>query len=218
MRRTVFVCGAALAIGGAAALAATPLMPMTARFVPTAHGVPASIILSGRLPTDAAGEKVTIFGKECAYRFYRQITGTQSLRGGTWEATVGGSYGRSGDFATGMTYRARWRTRWSVPWTFRMRKHPRVQRLSGDRFRVLVGAEPAENLNRKSIVLQRATGSGWVTFRTGRLRLVPATRGREYSATFVVRTNGMTLRALVPLKTARPCYNPGASENFRTLG
>ena len=199
----------------AAASAAAPLLPMTGRFVPTAHGVPASILLSGRLPTEAAGEQVWILGRDCMYRHYRQITGTRSLRGGLWEATLGGSFGKPDDMSSGMTYRARWRGRLSVLWTFRWRVHPAVVKLRGNRIQVTVHNDgPLQSFARKPVVLQRLSGGEWVRSATARLRTVDA---RTFRATFVVRTRGLTLRALVPQETARPCFNAGASANFTSL-
>jgi hypothetical protein len=199
-----------------AAVAATPQLPMTAQFIPTAQGVPAAIRLTGRIPTRAAAERITIFAKECNTAFNRQVRMTRTAAGGSWEVTLGGSYGLSGDpvGVSGVIFRARWNSRWSVPWTFRQRHHPSVYRRADNRFEVQVSAPLNVDLRRKPVVLQRATGSGWAQFQSARLRLVPNTRGHVYGATFVVRQSGLTLRALVPQATARPCFNAGASANF----
>jgi hypothetical protein len=79
---------------------------------------------------------------------------------------------------------------------------------------IRVGAQLTVDLRRKPVVLERGTGDGWARYRTARLALVPNTGGRYYGATFLLPERGLRLRALAPLETARPCYNPGASENF----
>jgi hypothetical protein len=208
-----------LAVSGSGSAAAAfmpdPRLPMAGQFVPTHQGVPAAIRLAGQLPTRAAGERVVILARECNARFDRQVRIARTFADGRWQVELGGSYGRPGDWGeSGISYRARWKGRWSVPFVFRSRIRPFVHARAANRVEVRVGAPLTVDLRRKPIVLERGTGDGWVRYRTARLALAPNTAGRYYRATFVLGERGLRLRVLAPLATARPCFNPGASDNF----
>ena len=195
-----------------AAVAATPPLPMTWQFFTPPGSNVRAIRFEGRLPARAAGERVTLLGRDCNSRFFRQLRLTRTVTGGRWETTVGGPYGTPNDMETGLTYRARWKDRWSVPFTLRVRINPSVVKAAEGRFRVIVSNwGPLQSFAGKPVVVQRATGSGWVEAQRARLRLVDA---RTFTATFAVPSRGLTLRALVPQATARPCFNAGASANF----
>lgn len=62
-------------------------------------------------------------------------------------------------------------------------------------------------------MLQHLSDDRWADVRRIRLKTVDA---RSFEATFTVRTEGLTLRVLLPTRTARPCYNAGVSEIFRS--
>lgn len=215
--RLLLVAVAATGVGIATAFAAPRPLPMTWQFFTPSGSNVRAIRLAGRVPTTAAGERVTILAKDCPTGFWRQLRITQTLVGGGWEVTLAGPYGKPDEFPTsGRTHRARWRDRWSVPFTYRERLRAGVKKVADGRYRVSVGVPVSVSLARKPVVLQRATESGWANVRMARLSLVAGTGGLVYSTIFVVRQSGLTLRVLVPLKTARPCYNPGASSNFES--
>jgi hypothetical protein len=96
-----------------------------------------AIRFTGRVPASRAAQRVTLLVRECSSRFYRQIGGTTTTGGGTWEMTAGGGYGFP-MAPSGSTYRARWNGRFTVPFAWRTQLVPGVTKLSASRFRVTV--------------------------------------------------------------------------------
>jgi hypothetical protein len=69
------------------------------------------------------------------------------------------------------------------------------------------------NLKGRTVVLQRQSGSTWT--RIARAKLAPH-RVKYYTfvATFTVRQRGWKLRALVPAKSAAPCFTASPSAGW----
>jgi hypothetical protein len=72
-------------------------------------------------------------------------------------------------------------------------------------------ATPLQDLAGREVVLQRLSDGRFVDVRRRKLRAVDA---RTFTTSFPLATRGLTMRVLLPTKSARPCYNAGASNVF----
>jgi hypothetical protein len=72
------------------------------------------------------------------------------------------------------------------------------------------------SLRGKLVLLQQLQRSSWVTIREARLSQVPSVDygALNHEATFRVRL-GWTLRAVLPARSAAPCYRKSVTEPFR---
>jgi hypothetical protein len=113
------------------------------------------------------------------------------------------------------SYRARWKGQLSPPVTFVGKLAISRSRLSRSRSRVSVftSTNNPVTLKGRQIVLQRKVGDSWQ--RIASARLSPH-RVKYYTfvATFTVPRRGWTLRALVPAKSAAPCFRASVSEEW----
>jgi hypothetical protein len=215
MRWCFAVIVVSLVLGGAAFGAILPaVLPMTASVYKDQPSQSFAIRFTGRVPATAGGQSVRLLVRECQSRFSRQIAGTQTAIGGTWEIIVGGGIGFP--LASGSTFQARWNGRTTAPFTWRTRIHPFVTKLASSRFRVTISTGygmPLQNFARRTVLVQRLNEGKYVRLRPLRLTAVDA---RTFAATFRIPTAGLTLRVLAPTKTTRPCYNAGASNAFHS--
>jgi hypothetical protein len=160
---------------------------------------------SGTIASGAANEYVTILRQACGSRSPTAIAGASTRAGGAWEAEpVMGARPESDS----STYRARWNGRLSEPLTFRGKPQVSLVELGGGRYRVMVSAD--QNMKGRRIELQRLVGGQWRRLRSARLARF---RG-DFAATFTVRRRGLSLRAVVPARSAAPCYSATASATF----
>lgn len=160
---------------------------------------------SGTIASQAANEYVTILRQECGSRSATAIAGASTRAGGAWEAEpVTGARPE----ADSSTYRARWNGRLSEPLTFRGKLQISLAQLGRGRYRVTVNTD--QKMKGRPVELQRLVGGQWR--RTRSARLAPF-RG-DFAATFTVRRRGLRLRALVPARSAGPCYSATASQTF----
>ena len=163
--------------------------------------------LRGTVPNARAGERIEILAKECLYEHYRVVGGTQTFAGGRWETEV--------PLSSASSIVARWRGRRTAPFKATPRVQVFLAHAEGSRqWKAGISAffTPI-NFNRRFVELQRLSPAGWVRVRRARLH---REEFGNYTATFVVRTRGLTMRVLAPGKTTRPCFRPGASEIFRS--
>lgn len=168
----------------------------------------------GSISSRAAGEYVTVMQQKCGYSFATAIGGTQTEPGGLWEVET--SYAPRPGFDTS-TYFARWESARSQPVKFRGKLSMSVTKLAPGRFRVYVwrGGDALQDMTGRHVVLQRLVGERWTRVAAARLRIDPQ-QYSSYAATFMVKTRGWTLRALVPAKNARPCFNQSTTERFKS--
>ena len=165
---------------------------------------------SGQISSGAANEYVAVMRQKCGYSFSTAIAGAQTREGGFWEAET---YGARPGFDSS-TYRARWNGRSSEPLTFRSRLSVSLKKLPGGRYRVSVyKGDALQDMNGRMVVLQRQVSGRWTRIQSARLAVDPKAYA-TYFATFTVRTHGWTLRALVPTKSAVPCFTASASEKW----
>jgi hypothetical protein len=206
MRPTVVVALLAFAVASAAA-AADALVTMEGRIVREPNMQAQSVRLSGTVPSPRAGERIEILAKECLSAYYRQVAGTQTVAGGQWQAEV--------PLSSASAIVARWRGRRSAPFKATPRIEVFLAHDEGTR-RWTAGVSsfltPA-NFSRRVVELQRLGPAGWVRVRRARLRRAVFA---SYSTTFFIPTRGLTMRVLVPDRTARPCFRASTSEIFRS--
>jgi len=166
---------------------------------------------SGQISSGATNEYVAVMRQTCGYTYSTAVAGAQTRAGGFWEAELQPAP-RPG-FETA-TYRARWNGVRSQPVSFRGRLPVSLTKLGGGRYLVSVFTGNAlQDMRGRLIVLQREVNGRWTRLQSARMAVdlkVYAT----YFARFTVRTHGWTLRALVPTKSAAPCFKASASEKW----
>lgn len=201
------------ALTGAASLApaATPER-VTIRATPTIADP--LVTLSGEVDSRRAQEDITIEARDCGAKppMFRAVSGAHTGAGGSWSV----------QFApvASTTLRAVWNRHASAPITVRRRATVQIAPLaSGRRFRVTVaGTTP---FWRKRVVLQRLDRrfGTWRPFRTVVLTETAAAPGSFWVRSWAdtrIPTRGLSVRAVLPLAQARPCYLEGRSKALRT--
>jgi hypothetical protein len=173
----------------------------------------------------SGGPFVEVQARDCGTKAYYKITETTPASGGAYEIESQSSappYGSVG-WSAAQTYRARWGDQLSTPvaglrfpltpWT------EKVPRRRAWRVHVSHSGFPLNlTLGRKPIVLQRKRGQTWARYKQALLKRKPSLEHGAYNheAVFEVPARGLTLRALVPKKTAGQCWLQGASEPWRS--
>jgi hypothetical protein len=167
--------------------------------------------VSGQVSNGRAGELVVVLEEYCGRGSGRSVVAATTREGGAWQAEV--SPVARPDAPVAVSYRARWNDVLSAPVVFRGRFESLSGRRVGRAQRVTV-VTPNVNpvsLKGRPVVLQRRISGAWR--RVGSARLAPhRTRFYTFVASFTVPRRGWTLRALVPAKTAAPCFGAQASE------
>ena len=176
--------------------------------------------LSGQVSSRTAGEYVAVLRQHCGRSFSTAtaVAGATTRAQGFWEAEL--PVVSRPDALVSETYRARWEGTLSEPVTFRGRLTVSGARLKDGRQRVTVvtGSWPPYspvNLKGRPVVLQRQTGSQWTRIASARLTPHPV-KYYTFVATVTVPRRGWTLRALVPVKSAAPCFVASRSEPWRS--
>jgi hypothetical protein len=158
----------------------------------------------GTVSSDAANEYVSVLWQRCGSSgLGTSLVGAQTRAGGSWETVWGPATG---------TFRARWGAAVSAPVRFRGSMPLSLTKLSAFRHRVSVTGD--QEMKGRIVELQRLAAGQWRTLRRVRLVADRSSYGVNSSATFTVRKRGLTLRALVPAKSASPCYAATASETW----
>ena len=215
----------ATAVGSAATGADAVSLLVGQRFTPSTPGVPPARILvfSGKISSAADGEVVEVLGRDCGQRDYRLIQSTQTHPGGGWhvEHYVNAPPWNRSRVESGMTFRARWKGASSETHLWRLPAEITTLRVKRKRaWRVAVSPPSLSNVSMKGklVVLQRRSGSRWVRYKVARLAYKPSlTLGAlNHEAVFSVPARGLRLRALLPAKSAAPCYLPSASSAWRS--
>jgi hypothetical protein len=159
---------------------------------------------SGRISGAAADEYVSVLFQRCgASGIGSALAGTQTNEGGSWETEW---------WVTSGTFRARWKDSVSDPVRYRDSLRLTITKLSGFSHRVSVSG--VQDMRGRTIELQRLLGGQWVPYRRARLVDDRISYGVNSTATFTVRRRGLVLRAFVPAKSASPCYQASASEQW----
>jgi hypothetical protein len=217
---------AALAVGAAIGSVATPASNSTVTI-----GVRPSIVryaekpeIFGAVTNAKAGDVVTVQFKQCGLypTQFRAFMTTQTIEGGAW--SLGELLNvRLQIYASG-TFRALWGDEVSREVALKMRAGVYLQRLPR-RGRFTVRVAGAQSFWRRRVRVERFdTGSRtWILVRS--LLLTESEGSRDYGQPILVAATepfrpavpkGTTLRAVLPLAAARPCYVGGNSLVQRT--
>jgi hypothetical protein len=149
----------------------------------------------------------------CGYSFATAIAGATSRAGGFWEVETP-SAPRPG-FDTN-TYHARWGAARSKPVAFRGRLSMTVTKLGPRTFRIYVWrGEVQQDLSGRQVILQRLVNDSWTRVGAAKLTIDPK-QYSSYAVSFTIPARGWTLRAVVPTKNARPCFNQSTTERFKS--
>jgi hypothetical protein len=164
---------------------------------------------SGVISSGSANEYVAVVHQKCGNRSStRTIAGATTRDDGSWEV-IPPDYDPAPQSGT---FRARWNGGLSEPVTLRPPVRVLIAKLRARRYHVSV---LADSLGGRFVALHRLAGGRWEHVRRMRLVASRAPDGSTvYTATFAIRTRGLTLRILAPKKTAAPCHLPAASETF----
>jgi hypothetical protein len=163
---------------------------------------------SGVISSGAANEYVAVMYRRCGQASFTAIGGATTGEGGAWEAIP-----MFGTPPTSGTFRAQWKGQTSKPETIRSPVRVFLNRPRSGLHVVRVVADA--NLSGRFVALQRLAGGRWTHVRRARLSSYgSAGFGGGFEASFRVRKRGLTLRFLVPEKTAAPCHLPAASRSF----
>ena len=207
----IFVLGLAFVGSAAAGPAQSVTLTLVSRFHSAVCNCNTAKV-AGQISSDAAGEEVVILKQICGRSFGTAEASATTREGGSYEVEL--RFLPHPDYPHSVIYRARWKGQLSAPLAFRNRLRVTRTQLSGRRFQVVVftGTNPV-NLKGRQVVLQRETGGAWT--RIASARLAPH-RVKYYTfvATFTVRQRGWKLRALVPSKSAAPCFTASPSEEW----
>lgn len=193
-----------LAALAALAATATPAAPLRAN-APTLAAAPATldygkggVVLSGAVTSRKAGEEVTILSQPCRFTEPSAVATVRSGSGGTFRFRV--------QPMLNTTFRVRAEGAVSRAVNVRVRPAVELQRLRAGRYRAVVSTTNPVFLEGRPVLLQRASGTRWVTIK--RAVLAKASRETEITvlsaATFAVKATGK-LRATVP-PTTGSCY------------
>jgi hypothetical protein len=163
---------------------------------------------SGTISSGQASEYVSVMFRRCTQPSFTAIGGATTGEGGAWEAVPVGT-----PSPTSGTFRAQWKGQVSRPVTIRSPVRIFLSRARSGLHVVRVVADA--NLSGRFVALQRLAGGRWTHVRRARLSSYgSAGFGGGFEASFRVRKRGLTLRFLVPEKTAAPCHLPAASRSF----
>lgn len=176
----------------------------------------------GAVTSGKAGELVAVQFKQCGLypTQFRDFMTTRTIDGGAW--SLNPLYTRIDIEASG-TFRATWGAEISREAQINVRAWVTLQRLRRGRFEVRVAG--TQSFWRRRVRLERFdTGQRkWILVQT--LLLTESVGSRDYSQPVLISTTepfrpavpkGTTLRAVLPLAAARPCYLGGYSLLLRT--
>jgi hypothetical protein len=179
------------------------------------------LVWYGQVANGAAGEHVEVLARDCGTKPFYRIAETQTAAGGGWEIQSQSSeppYG-SVRWSGGQTYRARWGNELSNTITLRFPfTAVGVKKISARRAWKVFLNTGDKDWTGKVVELQRRNGGKWVRFKVAKLVRKPSfTLGAyNHETVFEVPARGLTLRILVPAKTAAPCSLSGASDSWRS--
>jgi hypothetical protein len=168
---------------------------------------------SGRISSGAAGEEVVILKSWCGRSFGTADAATQTHQGGHFETEVAFVPGPGAIVSA--NYRARWNGHLSPPVLLAGTLTVSGKKQRGQRHQVTVSTQSVNpsNLKGRSVGLQRRSGSEWTRIATAKLAPHPV-KYYTFVAAFSVPRRGWTLRAVVPAKSAAPCFLASTSKSW----
>ena len=197
MRRAIpaLLVLAALAAPAATARTAATTLAVAPTTIEFGKG---GVLLSGVLASKRAGVEVAVLSQPCRFTEPSAIATVRSTTGGAFRFRV--------QPMLNTTFRVRAEGTVSRAVNVRVRPVVTLQRLRAGRYRVVVSTTNPVFLDGRPVLLQRASGKGWVTIKRALLaKASPETAITVLSAaTIAVKTTGK-LRAFVP-STPGSCY------------
>ncbi len=169
--------------------------------------------VSGQVSSGRAGEYVVVLRQYCPLKFGTAVAGATTRDGGFWETEI--SPVAAPELPASETYRARWEGRVSSPVTLRRKLLVQGWRARGTTQRITVyagGTNPVD-LRRRTVVLQRRSAGGWTRVASGHLTPDPSLPN-GFLALLKAPRRGLTVRALVPAKSAAPCFPASPSATW----
>jgi hypothetical protein len=224
-RLTALACiGLALAGGVAAASSQAEPVTLSTREYTNPTSKLRVYVWYGQIASNAAGEDVEILGRDCHSKGFRLFAATKTSPGGGYEvenAQPQPPY-QIVDVISGTAFRARWRDQLSSTLLHKL-PLPTVYVLQVPKkraWRVIVNPAPVyEKMAGKLVVLQRQRGGKWVAYKQAKLVHKPTFEyggATNHEARFEVPQRGLKLRALLPAKSAAPCYHAKATGAWRS--
>jgi hypothetical protein len=211
--------------------AAITSVPMSASNALVTIGVRPSVVrfsekpeIFGGVTNAKAGETVTVQFKQCGlYPLqFRDFMTTQTIEGGAWSLQELFFVGTRTD--TSGSFRALWGDEVSREVAFKVRAFVDLRRLPfGRGFYVRAGG--TQSFWRQRVRVERfdTRSRRWILVRT--VLLTESQSSRNYGGSSLIVASepfrpsvpkGTTLRAVLPLASARPCYLAGYSKLVRT--
>jgi hypothetical protein len=166
---------------------------------------------SGQVSSGAADQEIVILKQNCGRSFGTAAASARTRAGGFYETEItlipfpGSNYS--------VIYRARWNGELSAPVLIRGKLEVSSRRLRDGGRPVVVATSNLNpvNLRGKQVLLQRQVGNDWTRVASARLAPHPVTY-YTFVATFPQQRRGWKLRALVPAKSALPCFVASTSK------
>jgi hypothetical protein len=221
--RLLVAAVAALAVTAGVAGAALQADPVTLSFRQYLNQQRALIyVWYGQVASGAAGDDVEVLAQECRTKGYRLFAATKTVAGGGFEVdSTAPSPFTSIEVKSGMMFRARWRDQLSNTVHFRLPLYPWVRKIPRKRaWKVTVNPSPVYMpMKGRTVVLQRQAGGKWVAYKRAKLVLKPNYDyggATNHEAVFEVPARGLTLRAVLPAKSAAPCFLGSATPLWRS--
>jgi hypothetical protein len=170
---------------------------------------------SGRISSGAAGQEVVILKSWCGRSFGTADAATQTHEGGHFDTEVAFVPGPGAIVSA--NYRARWDGHLSAPVLLRGVLTISGKKLSAQRHQVTVSTQSVNpaNLRGRPVFLRRQSGNTWTRVATAKLAPHPV-KYYTFVAAFSVPRRGWTLRAVVPAKSAAPCFAVSTSKTWRS--
>jgi hypothetical protein len=207
--RGLLLSAAVLAAVVAATAGAARRADVTIAAQPLVLGFAERVTLFGTIGTSKEGELVTLLVKECGVPGgYHAVSGTQSGEGGRWTTQLG--------LRSNSTFRAMWGSAQSAEISVQQRAA--VQLLDRGSSTFLIRVFGVVRLDGKRVTIERYDRRTrlWKPIRTIVLGPSEFLGAAEKRGVKLAVPKGTTLRAVLPLAQARPCYLAGYSPLVRT--
>ena len=213
-RAALVVLAAALVIAVPAAVSAKPRVRITSvtsvrEQAPFPSYIPTIV---GSISSAAPNQRVVIQSARCGAnpRQFSNFGATRTVAGGGWRFT---GQRPATTIRESLYLRARWNRATSNTVIGRL---PLVPTMFLDRKVVVLHVESWQRMTGRIVQLQQPDSAGhWAPYRRGRLRKTGLT---SYEARIRVSVPGPTIRGYVPPASARPCHEPGATDQFELSG
>ena len=207
MRKLVLVIAAVAAFGVASQAGGAAPITVTLKAAPTTVSWGGSVTLSGVLSSQKAGQTVTIEEQACGTTAFKRLA--------TATTTTGGAFSLVAKPTINTQYRAHEKNAISTPVSIGVKPSLVVRKLSAGKFSVKLTA--ATSFVGKYVLLQRLSGTRWVTVKKVTLTTVTGTAPNMVSSATVRVRIKSRLKVHVALRQSQAtCYLPATSRAIRS--